>query len=179
MKVFVYLLVFCLLFFLLVLSFDEGRNTQDVSEWDQVAAEFETNVSEAGRTMSDTSARMAEQNEITEAQEQGTTALDLLKSSSVAMMDEFKNNLSGLLSAWGAKTKEAAYVIAYDISELLYPTRRNKNRQTTPVLSVKQARAMPVDNAKQQVNVTIKPAVQDKTIPVPATMAGNQTVQLK
>ncbi len=169
MKIIVYLVVFCLLFFLLVLSFDEGKNTSSTSEWNQVATEFETEISNNNHTPIDSGTRMNEQNQIVMAQEEGITGLSLATASLKALFDKLGNNVSDIMSAIGAKTKESAYTLASDISELLYPTKKSKKAETSSIMSTKQAHAM--STPIQQNQEPIQPATSDKSIPVPNTMA--------
>ncbi len=170
MKIIVYVVVFCLLFFLLVLSFDEGKNTAASSEWNQVAAELENVISDNNHTQSGSSARMNEINQITQAQEQGITGLSLAETSFTFILDNFQQKISDLMTFFLLKTKEAAYTLSYDISELLYPTKKSTKEPSGSIISSKQTHAMQSQPQRKQEQTS--PIQKDKTIPVPETMAG-------
>lgn len=164
MKVFIYLMVFCMLLFLLVLSFDEGRQSSQISEFDQSGATVMSEIDGTWTTQTENAAQMQLSDQIQTAQKEQTTAWDLAIS-----------NLNMLTSQWGASiiqmfdslkkyTKESAYTVVSDMAEMVYPTKKSMK---TPVTEpIPDRNDIPVKENKDN---PIK-----ESVPLPPTMANKE-----
>ncbi len=180
MKVFVYLMVFCLLFFLLVLSFDESRTAQ--SEWDEASSTFVMDLSGDNQRSIENGTQMRTANQIAVAQQQGTTVWGLMSSSFSSMITTWKNKIADIFSFIALKTKETAFFVASDISELIYPTKQATNptevrsKSMAQQLSANRLTTSVSNGATGQSQGTKTPQTSDKMVPLPNTLVEHQSL---
>lgn len=174
MKIIVYLMVFCMLLFLLVLSFEDRRYDMPRSEWDDVGAALEAQMHDSWVVPIQNAMEMRQNNQIVTAQEEGTTALDILVLSIHQALDECCSAITKLTDYVVRHTKETAYQFANDMAELLYPKHSSSSKK---VVSQKE-KSLPAINAvssdSSPAAIPMQKLSPDPSIPIPPTMAGKE-----
>ena len=124
MKFIVYIVVFCLLFYMLLLSFDDRNRQFADDELNDVGATFVGAGEETGMA---TAYQMQQDENIYEAQEYHDTVLDVAIEAAKEELRQLDLSTQRLFKDVWSKTKSSAFKMAEDVAYLIYPPRAIKN----------------------------------------------------
>lgn len=148
MKTLIYLLIFCVVVFLFILSFEDKGTHQRPSEFDKMGATLMLDLN--GAEMPD-AMQMQRNAQIQTAQEQGTTVLDEADSEFVKIMHGLNTALHQCFEAVKAYTKESAYTLAGDLAEVVSPANmQNKSVHPSDTVNGKTENEQPNENADNE-----------------------------
>lgn len=148
MKLLIYSLIFCIVVFLFILSFDDKGKHNQPSEFDKMGATMMSDFN--GAEMPDAT-QMQKNAQIQTAQEQGTTVLDEADSEFVKIMHGLNAALHQCFETVKAYTKESAYTLAGDLAEVVSPTNmQNKSAHSSDMETEKAENEQPIENADNE-----------------------------
>lgn len=153
-----------MLLFLLVLSFDEGRQSTQVSEFDQSGATVMSEIDDTWTAQTENAAQMQLSDQIQTAQKEHTTAWDLAISNLNMLTSQWADSVLQMTDSLKKYTKESAYTVVSDMAEMIYPTK--KSMKTPTPEQTPNPDNVPV---KENENVPLK-----ESVPLPPTMANKE-----
>lgn len=124
MKFIIYIVVFCLLVYLLLLSFDDRNRNFTVSELDKMS---ETFVGAGVQTNIESDSQIQQITNIQDAQQEGDTVLDVAIESAKEELRQLDLSTQRLFKDIWSQTKSSAFKMAEDVAFLIYPPRTIKN----------------------------------------------------
>lgn len=124
MKFVVYIVVFCLLFYMLLLSFDDRNRQFADNELNDIGQTF---VGTGVKSYSETQNQMQEDANVLQAQEYHDTVLDVAIEAAKEELRQLDLSTQRLFKDVWSKTKSSAFKMAEDVAYLIYPPRAIKN----------------------------------------------------
>lgn len=130
MRLFAYFCIFCMLLFLLVISFDDRNRTYLTTETNQMGA---TLMGDGETTYIQSAQQMNQDNIIYQSQEDNTTVWDMATLSLENAIQNIKLSTEEFFDAVWYNTKLSAYKIASDIADSIYPKQKPKSSKIIPL----------------------------------------------
>ncbi len=124
MKFVVYIVVFCLLFYMLLLSFDDRNRQFADNELNDMGKTF---VGTGVKSYAETQNQMQEDANVLQAQEYHDTVLDVAIEAAKEELRQLDLKTIRLFKDIWSQTKSSAFQMAEDVAYLIYPPRVIKN----------------------------------------------------
>ncbi|MBE6455562.1 MAG: hypothetical protein E7014_03850 [Alphaproteobacteria bacterium] len=129
MRLFAYVCIFCMLLFLLLISFDDRNRTYLSTETNQMGT---TLMGDGETTYMQSAQQMNQDNIIYQSQEDNTTVLDMAGLSLENAIHNIKISAEEFFDTVWYNTKLSAYKMASDIADSIYPKQKPKSSKIIP-----------------------------------------------
>lgn len=129
MRLFAYFCIFCMLLFLLLISFDDRNRTYLSTETNQMGA---TLMGDGETSYIQSAQQMNQDNIVYQSQADNTTVLDMATLSLENAIQNIKLSTEEFFDAVWYNTKLSAYKMASDIADSIYPKQKPKSLKVIP-----------------------------------------------